>query len=122
VIPECVGSEGQMLPLPRPAIYLRIFVVLFSAKSTMLHLSILNVTRPGHSNPRRAQNAAATHRGSWALGQRSTMCHAGLSTPQQAVLQIVDSTTAKETTTEKIERVLREFAAQDRAKDDPTTH
>jgi hypothetical protein len=48
----------------------------------------------------------------------------GLSTPEQAVLQIVDSTTRRETTTEKIERVLREFAAQDRAKDpqDPTTH
>jgi hypothetical protein len=39
-------------------------------------------------------------------------------------LQIVDSTTPKETTTDKIERVLREFAAQDRSKDpeDPTTH
>jgi hypothetical protein len=47
----------------------------------------------------------------------------GLSTPQQAVLQIVDSATPKETTTDKIERVLREFAAQNRSKDDdPTTH
>jgi hypothetical protein len=48
----------------------------------------------------------------------------GLSTPQQAVLQIVDNATPKETTTDRIERMLREFAAQDRAKDpeDPTTH
>jgi hypothetical protein len=45
----------------------------------------------------------------------------GLSTPQQAVLQIVDSTIPKETTTDKIERVLREFASQDRGKDDDPT-
>jgi hypothetical protein len=56
------------------------------------------------------------------IERRSTML--GLRTPQQAVLQIVDSTTPKETTTDKIERVLREFAAQHRSKDpeDPTTH
>jgi hypothetical protein len=55
------------------------------------------------------------------IERRCTML--GLHTPQQAVLQIVDSATPKETTTEKIERVLREFAAQGRGKDDdPTTH
>jgi hypothetical protein len=44
----------------------------------------------------------------------------GLHTPQSAVLQIVDETKAKETSIDKIERVLAEFAAQ--KKDDPTTH
>jgi hypothetical protein len=56
------------------------------------------------------------------IERRCTML--GLHTPQQAVLQIVDSTTPKETTTDKIERVLREFAALCPAKDpeDPTAH
>jgi hypothetical protein len=44
----------------------------------------------------------------------------GLHTPQSAVLQIVDETKPKETSIDKIERVLAEFAAQ--KKDDPTTH
>jgi hypothetical protein len=43
------------------------------------------------------------------IERRCTML--GLHTPQQAVLQIVDSATPNETTTEKIERVLRELAA-----------
>jgi hypothetical protein len=43
-----------------------------------------------------------------------------LHTPQTAVLQIVAEAKPKETSIDKIERVLAEFAAQ--KKDDPTTH
>jgi hypothetical protein len=45
----------------------------------------------------------------------------GLSTPQTAVLQIVDEATPKETGIDRIERVLAEPAAQGK-KNDPTTH
>jgi hypothetical protein len=44
----------------------------------------------------------------------------GLHTPQNAVLQIVDEAKPKETSTDRIERVPAEFAAQE--KDEPTTH
>ena len=44
----------------------------------------------------------------------------GLHTPQTAVLQIVDEAKPRETSTDRIERVLARFAAQ--KKDDPTTH
>jgi hypothetical protein len=40
--------------------------------------------------------------------------------PQTAVLQIVDEATPKETSTDRIERVLAEFVA--RKKDGPTSH
>jgi hypothetical protein len=47
----------------------------------------------------------------------------GLSTPQQAVLKIVNDASPNETTTDRTQRVLEEFAAQDRTKDDdPLTH
>ena len=45
----------------------------------------------------------------------------GLHAPQTAVLKIVDDATPKETSTDKIERVLNEFFAQHK-KDDPTSH
>jgi len=44
----------------------------------------------------------------------------GLHAPQTAVLKIVDEATPKETSIDKIERVLAEFAAQ--KKDEPTSH
>jgi hypothetical protein len=42
----------------------------------------------------------------------------GLSTPQQAVLKIVNDASPNETTMDRIRRVLEEFAAQDRTKDE----
>jgi hypothetical protein len=45
----------------------------------------------------------------------------GLSTPQTAVLQIMDEATPKQTSTDRIERVLAELAAHDK-KSDPTTN
>ncbi|HEY2529415.1 MAG TPA: hypothetical protein VGJ20_15945 [Xanthobacteraceae bacterium] len=45
----------------------------------------------------------------------------GLHTPQTAVLQIVDSATPRESSTDKIEAVLARLI-QDGEKNDPTTH
>jgi hypothetical protein len=42
-------------------------------------------------------------------------------TPQAAVLQIVDEARPKETSTDRIERVLNELL-EDQEKNDPTTH
>jgi hypothetical protein len=44
----------------------------------------------------------------------------GLHALQTAVLQIVDEATPKETSTDRIERVLNELSAQ--LEDDPTPH
>jgi hypothetical protein len=46
----------------------------------------------------------------------------GLHAPQTAVLKIVDEATAKETCTDKIERMLAELCAEKKKSDDPTTH
>jgi hypothetical protein len=45
----------------------------------------------------------------------------GLHTPQTAVLQIVDEARPKETSTDRIERVLNELL-EDQKKSDPTNH
>jgi hypothetical protein len=45
----------------------------------------------------------------------------GLSTPQTAVLQIVDEARSQETSTDRIERVLNALI-EDQKKNDPTTH
>jgi hypothetical protein len=45
----------------------------------------------------------------------------GLHTPQTAVLHIVDEAKLKETSTDRIERVLAELCAQ-KKDDEPTTH
>jgi hypothetical protein len=44
-----------------------------------------------------------------------------LHTPQTAVLQIIDEATPKETSTDRIERVLAELCAQ-KKDDEPATH
>lgn len=46
----------------------------------------------------------------------------GLYAPQTAVLEIIHNAAPKETSTDRIERVLNELIGRDRGKDDPTTH
>jgi hypothetical protein len=53
------------------------------------------------------------------LARRCVML--GLSTPQTAVLQIVDEARSQETSTDRIERVLNALI-EDQKKNDPTTH
>jgi hypothetical protein len=55
----------------------------------------------------------------WSPSSSSRRCVMfGLSTPQQAVLKIVNDASPNETTMDRIRRVLEEFAAQDRTKDE----